>query len=470
LNSPGKVVTATDASYRGLSFWHDSVPGSLTPRAALQHDEQADIAIIGAGYTGLWTAYYLKQQQPSLRIILLESEIAGYGASGRNGGWCSAFLSNIERWFADPGHRAGAVRLQKLMFDTVREVGEVAQRESIDCHYEHSGALEVAVNPAHLQRLKAELASARDLGFGEDDFRPLTAAETTQRINIDGALGGLLISHCAAIHPARLARGLAVALEKMGVKIFEQSPVLSVDGRVVRTPHARVTAETVILATEGYSRDLPGLKRRLVPMHSMMVATEPLSPEQLHGIHFQQRFVFGNYDRMVTYGQVTADQRIAFGCRGMYRFGSAITHRFAAGDPCFDFIRNTLVRFFPALKGIAFTHAWGGSMGVSRRLSPSVNYDPRTGQAWAGGFFGNGVGATHLAGKTLADLVLRQDTERVHTPWVNPLDDRKKWEPEPLRWLGISAMAKLMHQVDRVEYATGRTPPLRNWILERLVS
>lgn len=436
----------------------------------MQGDEQVDVAIIGAGYTGLWTAYYLKQQQPALRIAVLEAEIAGYGASGRNGGWCSGFLSNIERWFGDPRQRAGAVRLQKLMFDTVREVGEVARRESIDCHFEHSGALEVAVNPAHLQRMGAELDAARKLGFGEADYCRLTAAETSQRMNIDGALGALLMSHCAAIHPARLARGLAALLENMGVKIFEQSPVLSVDGRVVLTPHARITAETVILATEAYSRDLPGLKRRLVPMHSMMVATEPLSAEQLQGIHFQKRFVFGNYDRIVTYGQFTADHRIAFGCRGMYRFGSAITHRFDAEDPCFDFIRNTLLRFFPGLRGIAFSHAWGGSMGVSRRLSPSVNYDPATGQAWAGGFFGNGVGATHLAGKTLADLVLKQDTERVHTPWVNPPDDRKKWEPEPLRWLGISTMAKLMHQVDQVEYATGRTPPVRNWILERLVS
>jgi glycine/D-amino acid oxidase-like deaminating enzyme len=289
-------------------------------------------------------------------------------------------------------------------------------------------------------------------------------------MNIDGALGGLLMSHCAAIHPARLARGLASVLEAMGVRIFEHSPVLSIEGRVVRTPHARVSAETVILATESYSRDLPGLRRRLIPMHSMMVATEPLSPKQLSEINFTQRFAFGNCDRVVTYGQVTADHRIAFGCRGMYRFGSTITQRFDEGDACFNFIRKTLLRFFPGLKGIAFTHAWGGSMGVSRRLSPSVNYDPATGQAWAGGFFGNGVGATHLAGKTLADLVLQQDSERVRMPWVNPPDDRKKWEPEPLRWLGISCMSKLMHQVDKAEYTTGRIPPLRNRILERLVS
>ncbi len=453
-----------------MSFWHASVPGSLNPRASLQSDRQADVAIVGAGYTGLWTAYYLKRQKPSLRIVLLESEIAGYGASGRNGGWCSASVSNIERWYADPRQRPAAVRLQKLMFDTVREVGEVAQQESIDCHYERSGTLEVAVNPAHMQRLNAELEYARSLGFGEANYLPLTATQTTQRLNIHGTLGGLLLSDCAAIHPSRLARGLANTLEKMGVQIFEQSPVLSVDGRVVRTAQARVTAETVILATESYSRDLPGLKRRLVPMHSMMVATEPLSPEQLRAINFQQRLVFGNYDRVVTYGQLTADHRIAFGCRGMYRFGSGITRRFAATDPGFDFIRNTLLRFFPALKGIAFTHAWGGSMGVSRRLSPSVNYAPTTGLAWAGGFFGNGVGATHLAGKTLADLVLKQDTERVHTPWVNPPDSKKKWEPEPLRWIGISAMSKLMHNIDRAEYASGRIPPLRNWVLERLVS
>ena len=141
MDKQAAAIAGTDHSYRRLSFWHDSVPESLTPRASLQNDEQADIAIVGAGYTGLWAAYYLKQQQPSLRIAVLEAETAGYGASGRNGGWCSAFLSNIERWFGDPRQRAGAVRLQRLMFDTVREVGEVARREAIDCHFEHSGAL-----------------------------------------------------------------------------------------------------------------------------------------------------------------------------------------------------------------------------------------------------------------------------------------------------------------------------------------
>jgi glycine/D-amino acid oxidase-like deaminating enzyme len=306
--------------------------------------------------------------------------------------------------------------------------------------------------------------------LGDANYCRLTAAETSESLNIDGVLGGLFVRHCATIHPARLARGLATAVEKMGVKIFEQSPALAIEGAVVRTPQAELTAETIILATEGYSCNLPGLQRRLIPMHSMMVVTEPLTQDQLRSINFRQRFTFGNCDRVVTYGQVTADHRIAFGCRGMYLFGSGIKHRFAASDPCFDFVSNTLLRFFPSLKGIGFTHAWGGSMGVSRRLSPSVNYDPTTGHGWAGGYFGNGVGAAHLAGKTLADLVLQRDTERVHTPWVNPPDEKKKWEREPLRWLGITSTSKLMHQVDQAEYSSGKTPPIRNWILERLVS
>jgi glycine/D-amino acid oxidase-like deaminating enzyme len=125
-----------ESETRNLSFWHDSVPDSLEPRAALQSDIEADIAIVGAGYTGLWTAYYLKQIDPSLDIAILEADVAGFGASGRNGGWCAAYISGMDQWLDDPVHRAGAIRLQRLMFDTVREIGRVSEKESIDCHFE----------------------------------------------------------------------------------------------------------------------------------------------------------------------------------------------------------------------------------------------------------------------------------------------------------------------------------------------
>ncbi len=277
------------------------------------------------------------------------------------------------------------------------------------------------------------------------------------------------MSHCAAIHPARLARGLADTVVRQGVSLYEQSPVLDIKGNKLRTAQATVRAGTTILATEGYSRTLPGHQRRLIPVHSMMVVTEPLSQQQLDDICLHKRFTFGNGDRVITYGQLTADQRIAFGCRGTYHFGSGIQQQFKATDPDFELVRQTLIRFFPTLEGISFTHAWGGTMGVARSLQPSVCYQPSQQLAWAGGYFGNGVGATHLAGKTLADLIMNRDTERVHTPWVNPPHAEKGWEPEPLRWFGVKSARVLMHMADRAEYRGSRLAPVICKTLDKLL-
>jgi len=456
-----------EQEFRKLSYWHDSVPGSLKPRSSLASDIQADIAIVGAGYTGLWTAYYLKQIDPSLDIVILEAEIAGFGASGRNGGWCAGYLSGIDQWLDDPVHRDGAIRLQKLMFDTVCEVGRVTRRESIDCHFDQSGALEIAVIPAQLARLREELEYLQGLGFGEQDYRWLGRDELRETLNVDQALAGIHMQHCAAIHPFRLARGLAATVASLGVSIYEKSPALEFSGNELRTPHGTVKAGTVILATEGYSGTIAGRKRRLVPIHSMMVVTEPLSEQQLEAISFHKRFCFGNLDRLVTYGQLTADRRITFGCRGTYHYGSGI-RKFDFGDPEFKLVSESLLQFFPDLEGIRFTHGWGGAMGVSRSLRPSVNFDPERRFGWAGGYFGNGVGATHLAGRTMADLVMGNDTERTHTPWVNPVARHKKWEPEPVRWLAVKSMAKLMHLADWAEYRGSRFAPMISKTLDTL--
>ncbi len=456
-----------EQGYRNLSFWLDSVPGSLVPRPALDGDIEVDIAIVGGGYTGLWTAWYLKQHDPGLNIAILEAEIAGFGASGRNGGWCAAYLSGIEHWFDDPDAHDGAVRLQRQMFDAVREVGRVAQQTSIDCHFEQAGALEVAVLPAQLKRLREHLEYLHRQGFSDKDYRWLSADETRGMLNIDQSLGGLQMSHCAAIHPARLARGLAEAVEKRQVRLWEQTPVLEISGRRLRTPRGCVTAQTIVLATEGYSNTLPGQQRRLIPLHSMMVVTEPLDAEQIEAIGSPGRYTFANLDRIVTYGQLTKDKRIAFGCRGSYHYGSKI-HHFDPFEAEFNLVRKTLLRFFPVLEGIHFTHAWGCAMGVSRSLRPSVNYHPGTGLAWAGGYFGNGVGAANLAGRTMADLVLGRDTERVVTPWVNPPDSHYKWEPEPVRWLGINTRRHLMQLADQAEYTGSFFAPLISKTLNTL--
>ncbi len=358
------------------------------------------------------------------------------------------------------------------MFDTVREVGRVTQRESIDCHFDQSGHVEAAVLPVHLQRCREHVDFMHDLGFGDDDLHWLTKQQLREHVNIDGALGGMYMSHAAAVHPARLARGLADVAEAKGVKIYEQTPVIRLDRQGLTTAGGRVVADTTILATEGYTSSIKGLERKLIPVHSMMIATEPLSAQQLEQTGFRSRYLFNNPDHITTYGQLTADGRIAFGCRGSYLFGAQIKDHFDPTDSEFELVWQTLLKFFPSLSDSRFTHAWGGAMGVSRTLRPAVCFDRERRFGWAGGYFGNGVGACHLAGRTLADLVLERDTDRVHTPWVNPEHerelDKKLWEIEPVRWLGINSRAGLMQLADRAEHNRSLAAPLINKTLETL--
>jgi glycine/D-amino acid oxidase-like deaminating enzyme len=455
--------------YRNLSFWLDSVPDSLEPRSSLSIDIDADVAIIGAGYTGLWTAYYLKKIDPALKIVIVESEIAGFGASGRNGGWCSAYLAGISKWLDDPATRDGAIRLQRLLFDTVKEVSKLTERESINCHFEQSGALEIAVNAMQEKRLREEFEYSRKLGFGDEDYRWLDASEIGETLAMEGAQAAIHMAHTAAVHPARLARGLAATLESMGVSIYERSTVTGIAPRYLSTGSGSVKAGSIMIATEGYSNDVTRQKNQLIPLHSMMVATEPLSAAQLDELKLQQRFCFGSVHHLVTYGQLTADKRIAFGCRGSYNYGSGIS-QFSATDPGFNTVRETLLQLFPSLNGVNFTHAWGGAMGVARNLFPSVNFDRATGLGWAGAYFGNGVGATNLAGRTMADLITGRDTDRTHTPWVNPDGADKHWEPEPLRWLAIKSAKGLMQVADKCEENNSRFTPVVSKALDKIWS
>lgn len=446
-------------NYRNLSFWLDSVPGSLEPRPGLTGNIDADVAIIGAGYTGLWTAYYLMKIDPALKVVIVESQIAGFGASGRNGGWCSAYLDGITRWLDDPASRDGAIRLQRLLFDTVKEVSRVTQEESIDCHFEQSGALEIAVNAMQEKRLREEFNHHRSLGFGDADYRWLDAGEVTDKLAMEGAQAAIHMAHNAAVHPARLARGLAATVESMGVSIYELSTVIRIGPNYLATETGSVKAGAIIIATEGYSNDTARHKNQLIPLHSMMVATEPLSAAQLDELRITQRYCFSSNHHLVTYGQLTADNRITFGCRGSYNYGSRIS-QFSATDIEFNTVRETLLQLFPSLDGIRFTHAWGGAMGVARNLFPSVNFNRAKGLGWAGAYFGNGVGAANLAGRTMADLISGRNTDRTHTPWVNPHGAGKRWEPEPLRWLAIKSAKSLMHVADKCEERNSRFTPV----------
>jgi len=441
--------------YRRLSFWHDTVPGSLEPGLSLDGDTEADVAIAGAGLTGMWTAYYLTRANPGLRIVLCEREIAGFGASGRNGGWCSALfpasLPKLERLAG----REAAIAMYRAMQETVDEVGKVAADEAIDCHWAKGGTLQFARSAAQMQRAKDEVSEARLYGFDESDMRLLSAAEAQEFGGVSSVHGGVFTPHCAAIHPARLARGLADVLRARGALIYEKTEVRRLEPRRLITSKGTVRARHVIRATEGYTPMLPGNERAIVPVYSLVIATAPLPESVLDQVGLATRPTFNDLRHLIIYGQRTADGRIVFGGRGApYHFRSAIEPSFDRVPAVFAAHRRKLVDLFPALEDVVITHTWGGPVGIARDWSASVGLDASTGVGWAGGYVGDGLSTTNLAGRTLADLITGNDSALVRLPWVGHRSP--PWEAEPFRWLGVNAGLRVMTWADRIESRTGK--------------
>jgi glycine/D-amino acid oxidase-like deaminating enzyme len=443
------------APYRQLSLWHDTFPGSWEPRPALPGDTTVDVAIVGAGYTGLWTAYHLASADPGMRIAVVERDVAGFGASGRNGGWCSALFPTSWHRMRREADAGSVTAMQRALEAAVDEVGRTAAAEGIDCAFVKGGSVSVARNPAQLARARAHVAEAREHGFGPDTLDLLDGPETARRVGAAGALGAVVTDHCAALDPARLVRGLAEAVERRGVRIYEGTAALEVSPGRVRTRHGTVLADVVLPATEGYTPALPGRRRDLAPVYSLMLATEPLPEDVWAQIGLADRATFSDERHLTIYGQRTADGRIAFGGRGApYHFASRISPAYDHDDRVHEAIRSSLVDLFPVLRDVTVTHRWGGNLGVPRDWYPSVGFDRRTGLAWAGGYVGDGVATSNLAGRTVADLVLGRDTGLTGLPWVRRRT--KAWEPEPLRWLGVNAVTALMTHADRTEQRTGR--------------
>ena len=432
--------------YRRLSFWHDSVADDLSPRTALAGDTTADVAIVGGGLTGLWTAYYLLERDPTLRVAVLEKHIAGFGASGRNGGWCSALFPASTAALAREHGRGAALAMRRAMVDTVDEVGRVAAAEGIDCDFVRGGTLSLARTPLQLEAARAEVLEAR--GYGVDDLR---LVET----DVGGALGASVDPACARLHPAKLVRGLARLLEARGVAIYEQSEVLDWTAGSVTTARGTVSAPHVVIATEGYGATLPKSRRGILPLYSLMIATEPLDDAVWRDIGIEHGQTFTDFRHLLVYGQRTADNRFAFGGRGArYHWGSAIRDGYDRVPRVFDHLRAALVDLFPQAAQAEVTHRWGGPLGVPRDWHASVRYDESTGIGAAGGYVGDGLSTTNLAGRTLADLVTGASTPLTALPWVNHHSPR--WEPEPLRFVGANLGLAAMTVADAEEKVTGR--------------
>ncbi len=431
------------------SFWLDQL-GSRPSRPALAGDREADVCVVGGGFTGLWTAYELKRADPSLVVVVLEARQVGFGASGRNGGWVLGKISgSADAWRARGGADAPRAMVRAIQ-QTVEEVGAVVAVENIECDWKHGGTLTVAQSDTQLNRLR-DVVEAERRELGEDlAWELLDAGAMAERVKVEGLRGGLYTPHCARVQPARLVDGLAAAAERAGVTIYESSPVTALEPGLALTKGGDVRARYVLRATEGYTADMPGEHRALLPMNSSMIVTEPLPAEEWARIGWDGAETMLDGSHLYTYSQRTADGRIAIGGRGVpYRFGSRTDREGAVPERTVAELRSRLISLFPSLAGVRVTRAWHGILGVSRDWCPTVGLDAVTGLGYAGGYAGEGVAASNLAGRTLRDLVLGHDTHLTRLPWVgNPA---RNWEPEPLRFVGARGIYTLYRLADRQE-------------------
>ncbi|WP_223839596.1 NAD(P)/FAD-dependent oxidoreductase [Nocardiopsis deserti] len=475
----------------GVSFWFRET-GLPERRAPLPGTADYDVCVVGAGYTGLWTAYYLKKEQPDLRVAVVEREFAGFGASGRNGGWLSAEFAGSRERYAQSHGKAAMVALQRAMMDTVTEVASVAEAEGIDADIVRGGMRLVATNAAQRERLAEDIEYLQEWGYWPDDIH-LLDGEREPRLSVSGAVACAYSPHAARVQPAKLVTGLARVVEDLGVALFEGTSVEEIRPRqgaarpAVVTEHGTVYADHVVRATEGFTSTLRGQRRDWQPVNSSMIVTEPVPAELWEKIGWEGRELLGDTAHSHVYAQRTADDRIAIGGRGVpHRFGSAqdgakARERGGDGggdgggggskDGARDGVRGgardgegatqpqaiaelwqALTRMFPDVADVPVEHAWSGVLGVPRDWRPTVHLDTETGLGWAGGYAGSGVAASNLAGRTLRDLVLRRETDLTRLPWVG--HRVRGWEPEPLRWVGTQVIHGLYRSADRRESRT----------------
>jgi len=456
-----------------LSFWLETSRDDLGPRPGLDGSTDADVAILGAGTTGLWTAYYLKRRDPSLRIVVVEREIAGFGASGRNGAWCAPDLNiSISRLARLHGEDA-ARRMQLATYDAVDEVGRACEEESVDAGFHKGGEILIARGPHGVPSLEGSLKAYRRFGFG-DRYRLLDADELATRVRVAGAVRGLASDGAAVVHPGRLVRGLARTVERHGVRIVEGTPVTDFRPRdsagraTLVTPRGDVRAPMIVLAGEAYLSELPRLHRQLVPLWSLIVLTEPLSEAQWAEVGWANREVVASTRLSIDYLSRTEDGRILFGGRGApYRFGSPIRAEYDRHAATHARLKGFVREWFPSLAGIRFTHEWGGPLGMPRDWHPTVAFDTATGIATARGYVGHGVSTTNLAGRTLTDLITGTRSPLTELPFVNHRS--RNWEVEPFRWIGLRYAQWAVGRVDERAERTGEPPSGRS-LAERLSS
>ena len=433
------------SDWASKSFWLGDTPYQENP--ALEEDIRADVAIVGAGFTGLSTAYYLRQADPSLRVVVLESDVVGYGASGRNGGFAMTLMGltlplTVRRFGKEKARQAHDFGVR-----AVRHVGELVEKQGIDCDYEKNGLLTVATNPAQVDRLQAEIRLAHELGV--EGVRWLAAGELREEVLSPLYLGARAAEECALVNPAKLTRGLKNLAEGAGVEVYERTPVEAAHLRPrirLETPQGSVAAQKVVFATNAFTQRFPQLHSKAFPIFTYIVLTEPLSQQQLSSIGWGNRQGIEDARNLIHYYRLTADNRLLMGGEdAIYYYGGKVG--IDEHWPTFEDLERTIRETFPGLADIGISHRWGGPVSVPIDFFPAMGYlggDRRV--IYNLGCVGHGVALANMAGQILRDLVREQETELTDLFFVNrrviPLP------PEPIRFAVVQGIRRGMKLQD----------------------
>ena len=429
---------------------------NINYRKPISKNDSFDVVIIGAGFSGLWSAFHLKQFQPNLKIAILEKEYVGFGASGRNGGWASAeYPTSSNRLIKENGLESYK-NLRTAITKSIDEIGEIAKSNNWQIDYAKGGALVFARGNAQLSRISKEI---------DEEHQLLNKSQTTDLLNIPSALGSVFTPHCAALNPFKLVRALADHLEKLGVMIYEQSSVSEIRDKQVEVNGFNVNCTFSIRATEAFT-PRKWMGNRQIPIYSLMVATEPLSNEVVKEIRNTQRATFQEACHLITYAQITSDNRLALGGRGVrYKLFSRLSERSEIDNRMHSALEKRARSWFPQITDAKFEYRWGGAVALTRRWQAYLNFDQATGRAEIGGYVGDGVTLSYLVAKTLAEKM--SNIKTANLPFIDQGIGR--WEPEPIRYLAVNAGFKATVLADYEEKITNR-PSLLASIIDPLIN
>jgi glycine/D-amino acid oxidase-like deaminating enzyme len=442
--------------YSDVSFWLATcLP--YQPNAPLQGEVHADVAIIGGGFTGMSTAYYLRKADPSLKVVVLESEVIGFGASGRNGSFAMTVIGLGIDVLAMLKGKQAALEGHRYMERAVDTVGELVEENNLDCDYTRPGFLRMATTPGYVKKIKKQIELCHALGITGIDWLERDAARA--EVNSDLYLGAWWEPRMALVNPVKLVREMKRVAQNLGAEIYEHTPVTTIErgaNFTLQTPGGNVIAQKIVFATNAYSHLFPMIRRKQIPAWTYMVATEPLSDKQFDAIGWQHRQGVEDARNLIHYYRISPDNRLLMG-GGPVGLGFGDNMNFDSDANAWRHLEEHIGYVFPALKGIKITHRWGGPFSVTVDLTPALGYVGDKRAVYSLGCIGHGVSMSHLNGQTIRDLILEKQTDLTDVFFVN----RRviPWPPEPLR-LGLSLGIRAYLQIE--DWAYEREMPRRS--------